>query len=82
MKQAAFALLALCVSSVNVDTDTSAPIKLFNNLYNKKYHSASSKDKMISSSQELYNAAPCQYWYDNAWYNFIDMDGFDSTTSF
>ena len=81
MKQAAIALLALCVSSVDVDSQA-LPLKLFNNLYNKKYHAASSKDKVTSQTPELYNAAPCQYWYDNAWYNLIDTDGFDSTTSF
>lgn len=31
---------------------------------------------------ELYDVAPCQYWYDNSWYNLIGTDGWTSSNSY
>jgi len=37
---------------------------------------------VISQTQELWDVAPCQYWYNDAWYNLIGTDGFATTATY
>lgn len=75
MKSAVYSLCALGVSALEVDTEERAlPTQFFQSVFNEQYHAASTKDKVISQMPELYNVAPCQYWYDNSWYNMIGTD--------
>ncbi len=80
MKTAILTTLSLCVTAVTVE-DLPMHTKLMNALYNKEYHAAPWQDKVVSQQvrSQLWDVAPCQYWYNDAWYNLIGNAGFTDT---
>lgn len=90
MKLAISAAFALCAMALDVNTDDlklnlgpekeALPHRIIKSVMDHEFFRVSREDQYQSTA--YYNVAPCQYWYDNSWYNLIGTGGFSALQVF